>query len=120
MSTLTHTLVLPAPRERAQRTAARPGAVRLTRRGRAVVFLLAFAVVLGIGLAFAAGSAATRDAGGSETTVITVGTGDTLWDIAAGISEGGDVRSTMERIEELNALDSGMLVAGQRLRVPTE
>lgn len=119
MSTMTHTLVLPAAQRR--RRARQQSTVRLTRRGRLVVFLLSVAIVLGIGLAFAAGSAATRDAGTPEpTTVVTVGTGDTLWDIAAGLADDGDVRSMMERIEKLNALDSGMLVAGQRLRVPVE
>ncbi|SDE00349.1 LysM peptidoglycan-binding domain-containing protein [Nocardioides lianchengensis] len=97
------------------------GELRLTRRGRLVVFLLGLAVVLGIGLVLAAGSVATPEPGAAEpTTVVTVGTGDTLWEIAADASEDGQVRSMISRIERLNGLDSTVLVAGQQLRVPTE
>ena len=67
------------------------GELRLTRRGRLVTFLLALVVVLGIGLALAAGSVATPETGAVEpTTVVTVGTGDTLWDIASAAAEDGE------------------------------
>ncbi len=50
-----------------------------------------------------------------------VGPGDTLYDIAAEATPAdGDVAAMVERIQRLNALDSGMLVAGQELRIPTE
>lgn len=95
------------------------GAVRLTRRGRLVVLLLALFAVLALGVVVAGGSVATRDAGAAESTaVVQVGPGDTLWEIASAAAGGGDIRSMIERIEKLNALDSGMLVAGQRLLVP--
>jgi len=94
--------------------------VRLTRRGRAVVFGFCVAVLLAVGFALAGGSMATTEKGQSEPTeVITVGTGQTLWEIASEISDDGDVRDAMRHIERLNALDSPMLVAGQRLAVPT-
>ena len=51
---------------------------------------------------------------------IVVGTGVTLWDIASARAEGGDVRDMMSTIQQLNHLESGMLVAGQRLRVPAD
>ena len=54
------------------------------------------------------------------TRVVTVGTGDTLWAIAADLADDGDVQAMMTRIERLNALESGMLSAGQRLVVPAE
>ncbi|WP_435744526.1 LysM peptidoglycan-binding domain-containing protein [Nocardioides sp. SYSU DS0663] len=95
--------------------------VRLTRRGRLVVFLLALTAVLAAGIFIAAGSVATQEAGTPEPTeVVMVGTGDTLWGIASDLAEDGDVRAMMERIERLNALDSAVLDAGQRLRVPVE
>ena len=59
------------------------------------------------------------EAGTPEPTrVVTVGTGDTLWAIAADLADDGDVRAMMTQIERLNALESGMLSAGQRLVVP--
>lgn len=107
---------------------ARPslGPVRLTRRGRLVVFvgslLLLVGLVLGLGLALA-GSQATGEAGVEPATVtVTVGTGETLWDIAGPLAAdgagGGDVRVVVQDLEELNALDTAMLRAGQELRVP--
>lgn len=95
--------------------------VRLTRRGRLVVLLVALGLVLAFGFVLASGSFATRDAGSPEPTrVVMVGTGDTLWDIAADLAGDGGVRSMMDKIERLNALESGMLVAGQELVVPAD
>lgn len=104
----------------AGKPAARPlGSVRLTRRGRVVVVLLALAAVLLAGLVVASGSVATGEAGMPEPTrVVQVGPGDTLWGIAAEVAEDGDVRAMIQRIEDLNALDSAMVVSGQRLVVP--
>jgi LysM repeat protein len=111
MSTMTATSV-----QLRQRPAS---SVRLTRRGRVVVFALALLVVLAVGLLLASGSVATDEPGTPEPTrVVVVGSGDTLWDIAAGIADDGDVRAMVDKIEKLNALDSGMVVAGQRLVVP--
>jgi len=125
MSTMTasHTLrptLVPAPTRPSSRPAP-SGQVRLTRRGRLVVLVLALVVVLGLGLYWAAGSVATEKPGTPEPTrVIMVGTGETLWGIAADLAEDGDVRAMVDRIEQLNALDSGMVVAGQRLRIPLD
>jgi Tfp pilus assembly protein FimV len=94
--------------------------VRLTRRGRVVVVVAALLVAFAIGVfVTAAGSVATQRPGSPEPTrIVQVGTGDTLWDIAAGLADDGDVRAVMEEIKQLNALDSGVLQAGQRLVVP--
>ena len=43
---------------------------------------------------------------------------DTLWAIAAELSEDGDVRSMVDHIQRLNALDTAGLQIGQKLRVP--
>jgi hypothetical protein len=100
---------------------ARPS-VRLTRRGRLVVFLGTLAIVLMLGVVWGTGSVATEQAGTPEPTrVVHVAPGDTLYDLAAEATPtGGDVAAMVERIQRLNALDSGMLVAGQELRIPTD
>lgn len=115
MSTLT---IGPAFRPVAPRST-----VRLTRRGRVVVFVLSLVLSLvlafAIGILVAGGSVATGEAGTPEPTrVVTISSGDTLWAIAADLAEDGDVPAMITRIERLNALDSPMLTAGQRLVVP--
>ena len=59
------------------------GQLRLTRRGRAVVIAFGVIVVLALGMFLGAGSVASRFAGPTETTVIKVEPGKTLWGIAA-------------------------------------
>ncbi len=102
-------LVAAAPRTRST--------LRLTRRGRVAVLVVALLVAFAVGVfVTAAGSVATQEP--EATQIVQVGSGDTLWDIAAGLAAPGEVRSMMERIEKLNALDSSVLQAGQRLVVP--
>lgn len=102
----------------------RPSTVRLTRRGRAVVVLAGLLIALVAGVFLGAGSVATDRKGTPEPTrVVQVSTGDTLWGIAsdaAAATGEDDVRGMVERIQQLNALDSGMVLVGQRLRVPTD
>lgn len=113
-----------APRATARPVATpvrRSGSVRLTRRGRLVVFLLACLAVAAVATWLAAGSAATHDAGDpGAVAVVTVAPGETLWDIASGVaaSTDDDVRGAMERIQDLNTLDGSVVYAGQQLRVP--
>jgi len=114
MSTLT---IGPAFRPASQR-ASEPQ-WRLTRRGRVVVVLAALVIAFAVGVFVAAGSVATGEAGQPEPTkVLTVGSGDTLWAIASDLAEDGDVQAMMTKIERLNALESQMLAAGQKLVVP--
>jgi nucleoid-associated protein YgaU len=94
----------------------RPSSVRLTRRGRLVVFGASLAATLGLGFLAATGSLA--DDKPEPTRVVTVQPGQTLWDIAARASSGGDVRSTVAHLEAINHLDTTTLQAGQTLRVP--
>jgi LysM repeat protein len=95
--------------------------VRLTRRGRLVVLAAALIAVLAVGFFLASGSVATGEPGTAEPTrVVLVGAGDTLWGIASDLADDGDVRAMIERISQLNALDSGMVVAGQKLVVPVD
>ncbi|WP_459973926.1 LysM peptidoglycan-binding domain-containing protein [Nocardioides pyridinolyticus] len=96
-------------------------AVRLTRRGRLVVLAAALIAVLAVGFLLASGSVATDEPGTPEPTrVVLVGAGDTLWGIASDLADDGDVRAMIDRISKLNALDSGMVVAGQKLVVPVD
>ena len=96
--------------------------VRLTRRGRLVVFLGTLMLVLMLGIVWGSGSVATEQAGTPEPTrVVMVGPGDTLYDLAAEATPAdGDVAAMVERIQRLNALDSGMLAAGQTLQIPID
>jgi hypothetical protein len=92
------------------------GPVRLTRRGRIVVFCFLLAVAGGlIALVSAPGQAA--DPPGPAPTLI-VQPGDTLWDIATRTRgrEGRD--ATVEEIRRLNNLDGYDIDAGQRLVLP--
>ena len=99
--------------------ARRRSSVRLTRRGRLVVFLTSLFIVLGVAIALAGGAVGTGSAGQpAPTEIVQVAPGDTLWGIASEVATDGDVRSMMNEIERLNALDSTGLAAGQKLRVP--
>ena len=82
--------------------------VRLTRRGRVVLFLVALTAVLVVGFFWGAGSVATQERGTSPATeVVMVAPGETLWDIASRLTPAGDdVRDTMYDIKRLNALSS--------------
>lgn len=99
--------------------AARRSTVRLTRRGRLVVFLTSLFLVLAVAFMLAGGAVGTGEAGQpAPTEVVQVAPGDTLWGIASEVATDGDVRSMMSEIERLNALESAGLSAGQKLRVP--
>jgi Tfp pilus assembly protein FimV len=120
MSTLT---LSPAPARTAPaRTAPQataPGGLRLTRRGRLVVFLTFLAAALAL-LVFAVSDAAT---GSGEVgrpvpvTMVTVETGDTLWSIATRAAPGEDPRALIDRIQQLNTLE-GPLQVGSTIAVP--
>ena len=101
---------------------ARPGtarptarALRLTRRGRAVVLLVLVSVAL---VAFSLGRVSTAAGSGAaappERETVVVQPGETLWSIARRVAPGADPRVTVARLRDLNDLD-GPLQAGQRL-----
>ena len=93
--------------------------VRLTRRGRLVVFLTSLLLVLTVAFALAGGAVGTGSAGEQiPTEIVQVAPGETLWGIASEIATDGKVRSMMTQIQRLNALESAGLQAGQKLRVP--
>lgn len=94
--------------------------VRLTRRGRLVLFVAALALVLAALVVWGPQVVATATSGAPvETTSVTVQPGQTLWDIAAEANAGGDIRDTVADIVDLNALPtSGDVQIGQQLAVP--
>jgi len=96
-----------------------PTTLALTRRGRLVVFATGLLLVLALFVLWGSGSVATEKSGAAEPTlVVQVQPGDTLYDLAASLTVDGDVNAMVERIEDLNRLETAMLYAGQKLRVP--
>ena len=98
----------------------RQAPVRMTSRGR-VVFVLALVLVavlavsmLRTGTQAGAGTQST----GSATRTVTVHPGETLWQIALQVAPSDDPRDTIDRIRDLNSLDTTVVQAGQRLIVP--
>lgn len=96
----------------------------LTRRGRFVFFglpvlttMLVGAVLLTMFFGAGTANAGTEDVG-SVTKTVTVGSGDTLWDIAHEADPTADTRETIAKINDLNDLASGRVTPGQRLIVP--
>ena len=72
-----------------------------------------------VSLVLAAGAVAAAAAGEQPPTeIVLVQPGETLWGIASEVTTDGDVRTVMNEIERLNALESTGLQAGQKLRVP--
>ncbi len=100
--------------------------IRLTRRGRrlartaviALALLLALTIgVLGRGAPVQAGDAPAQVA----TSTVIVEPGQSLWDVARGLSLDADLRETVARIQELNGLSGGAgstVRPGQELIVP--
>ncbi|QZY29673.1 LysM peptidoglycan-binding domain-containing protein [Nocardioides coralli] len=115
MSTMT--ITRPMPVRRPTRPA-RPAPVRLTRRGRLVVFATGLLAVLVLGMVWGAGSVASEQRGEPATQVVQVQPGDTLFGLAADATTDGDVNATIHQIQRLNGLESGVIQVGDRLRVP--
>lgn len=109
------TITAPAP------TLVSDAALRLTRRGRIVLFAAALLVTLGALVLAVVPSVVATDVTGDPlpATMITVQPGDTVWDIASTANPGGDLEATVEDIATLNALSDGQLRVGQKLAVPT-
>lgn len=107
-----HLYAVPTPRPQA--------ALRLTKRGRVVLLLVAGAVVLLMGITFGGSTAATGMSGTPAAThSVTVQAGQTLWQIAAEANPNGDIRQTVDEIMKLNSLPSaGGLQMGREIAVP--
>ena len=96
-----------------------PRRLRLTRRGRIVVAILAVLAACGL---FVAGASAAQASGpasahGRAAQVI-VQPGDTLWSIAQSADPNADARAIVQQILQANRLTDPNITAGQRLWVP--
>jgi hypothetical protein len=93
--------------------------IRLTRRGRRVVALLA---IIPIALTFLLigmrGAVATDGTVQSETQSVVVKPGQSLWDVAVAVSPNTDPRETIWVIQQLNSMKTSEVLAGQALIVP--
>lgn len=97
------------------------GGVRLTRRGRLVVWMAVLAVVCAGLVLVAAPAVSTGTAHHPRTEVVVVAPGETLWDIAREMDPEEDPRSVVAEIAELNDVpDAGALRVGQPISVPVD
>jgi len=94
--------------------------LRLTRRGRAVLVLLAMVVIAPM-VTWGATAVASTAGEPTEVRVHAVQPGDTLWGFAREITEPGeDVRAAVGRLQDLNQMSSGTLRVGELLLLPQE
>ncbi len=114
-----------APRPAAGPAAPRPAAaaLRLTRRGRIVVAVLAVLLLTVLSLVIAGAAQATshsapRGAAGSGLGQVVVRPGQSLWSVAENADPDADTRLVIQQIVQLNALSGDTVFAGQRLWVP--
>ncbi len=114
------TSITAGPGTGAATTVADIAPLRLTRRGRVMLFVAALLVTLSaMLLAIMPSVIATVTAGDPmPVSEVTVQPGDTLWEIAAAANPGGDVTATVDQIAELNGLRDGQVRVGQELTVP--
>jgi hypothetical protein len=118
----THAPTRPAPiRPAPSRQASSP--LRLTRRGRVVVAVLAALLVAVISLIAAGVAQATSHpvaghAARQALTQVVVRPGQSLWSVAESADPNADTRVVIQQITELNGLSGDTLVAGQQLWVP--
>lgn len=90
--------------------------VRLTRRGRVLLFVLC---LLGVGLLAALAAPATQAARTpAPPEVAVVQPGDTLWSVAARHAPSDDPYGIIEEIRRLNDLPDHTIHPGQQLVLP--
>lgn len=94
----------------------RTAALRRARLRRMLVLV----VLIAAGAVFGPKAFATdATAAPVQLDTYTVGSGDTLWDIAANLTpQGRDVRDTMAQIQDVNAMTGTQLQAGEQILLP--
>ncbi|WP_166846868.1 LysM peptidoglycan-binding domain-containing protein [Isoptericola sp. BMS4] len=94
------------------------GGLRLTRRGRVVVVLLALVLSAAAGLV-GQRAVAEAPAGPVEVRLHAVAPGESLWDYASQLVEvDEDVRDVVADLRALNRMDSADLQVGQVVLLP--
>jgi hypothetical protein len=91
--------------------------LRLTRRGRVVLVVLAAGILL-VGLWVTADRGAAAGDRGPAPEMITVRSHDTLWGIATRTRPRLDPRTAVQQIMDRNGLSGVIIQPGQRLAVP--
>ncbi len=94
--------------------------LRLTRRGRAVLVLLAMLLVAPM-VTWGATAVASSPGEPTEVRVHAVQPGETLWGFAQEVAEPGeDVRQAVARLQDLNEMSSATVRVGELLLLPKE
>ena len=97
-------------------------AARLTRRGRLLMTALTLLMLVAAGVVLTGGLPATAgtDRPAAVTAErVTVGPGETLWQIAERVAPGTDPRETVARILDLNGLQTSQVQVGTALLLPS-
>ena len=112
----------PAATRTTYRVETAPARMRLTGRGRVAVVAVALAVLTTLAIVFGSAVVATNETPVQGTvTTVTVQPGQTLWSIAAEARPDADIRTTVDQIVRLNALEDGAaLPIGATLAVPVQ
>ena len=108
-----------ATRRPAAAASARRARLRLTRRARRLVVVLALAGAVAVGSWL--GPLLGGDGGDlrlAGISTVTVQPGDTLWSIASSLDGDRDVRALVDEIQHLNDLAGVDLMPGQTLQLP--
>lgn len=94
--------------------------LRLTRRGRVVLVLLAMLLVAPM-VTWGATAVASSPGEPTEVRVHAVQPGESLWGFAQEVARPGeDVRQAVGRLQELNQMSTGALRVGELLLLPKE
>ncbi|HAM28088.1 MAG TPA: hypothetical protein DCP11_15705 [Microbacteriaceae bacterium] len=97
--------------------------LRLTRRGRVVLTSLAaipLVIAAGVFAINGGGAIATSQASTTTFDYVTVGPGQSLWQLAGDIAPSADRRDVVADIVHLNQLESTNVQPGQKIAIPTQ
>lgn len=92
--------------------------VKLTRRGRRLVALLAILPIVAVFFLMGTRGAQADSSAEATTSSVVVKPGQSLWDIAVNVDPNADPRETIWVIEQLNGMKTADVLAGQELIVP--